>query len=85
MAARVLKFRLPDQEPEPFLDEPDLTSCVVEDLGRWAQQAIESYTRASWYQLTEPIRREKLALARLLIERLEDLESGRCDRPTFGD
>jgi acyl-CoA reductase-like NAD-dependent aldehyde dehydrogenase len=64
-------------EPEECFD--------MQELASQAADAVEAYRRAPWRQLSGQVRMARLRRAIELLQRIEDLETGRIPMPVWGD
>lgn len=55
----------------------------VQELAAEAAEALEAYRRAPWRQLTDRTRMAKLHHAIELLNRIEEIETGRIAMPIF--
>ena len=69
--------------PAPAEDEDDLYD--TQELASQAAHCLEAYRRAPWRSLNERTRLAKLRRAIDLLQRIEDLETGRIPIPMWGD
>ena len=70
--------------PSRTRSEPDKSFDVYELAGD-AADALEAFQRAPWRQLSDQTRIAKLHRAMELLQRIEDLESGRIPMPAWAD
>ena len=60
-------------------------SFDLQELAAEAAEALETYQRAPWRQLSDRVRLAKLRRAIQLLQRVQDLETGRIPMRMWGD
>jgi hypothetical protein len=70
----------------PSLSLPEMEDCFdVQELASQAADALETYRRAPWRQLSDRARMARLRRAIELLQRIEGLETGRIPMRIWGD